>query len=179
MVRPCPRPCLSPSHPHSSRRRGRRPSFPRLPPCPPPHPRRLGGDVSGSPSHQSPRALASGTLHTYNDSVCAIPAPLLPPVDRRRRSAPAATLAAPCAASGQREPPAAAPPRLIVRIVRLGVFLVSHHILFRFTILSSLNPSFYRFCLMQACHVIVCVGRTDFLLPFFLKFHLIDSDFSA
>lgn len=61
-----PPPRQPPAHQHSSRnyrRSARRPSFPRLL-SRPLLPRRFRSGVSGSPSRQSPRALASGTLHT-------------------------------------------------------------------------------------------------------------------
>jgi hypothetical protein len=172
MVRPCPRTYLSPTHPHLShngRHHARRPSFLRLPPwLPPPPPALTWWQCQRLPIPQIaslPRLWNSA--HQPATLRARFSLPLLPPVDHRRCLAPAATMGAPCVASKQRKPPSAAPPRLIVC---LGVFLVSHHILFKFTILSSLNPSFFRFCLMQACRVIVCVGRTDFLLPFFSNF---------
>jgi hypothetical protein len=90
MVRVCSRPCLSPSHPQASRRRGRRPSFPRLPSCPPSRAADLAATaVAPYPTNRlvpSPLELCTPA----SDSKCAIPAQLLPLVDRGRRSAPVA-----------------------------------------------------------------------------------------
>ncbi|KXG33038.1 hypothetical protein SORBI_3003G244500 [Sorghum bicolor] len=54
---------------------------------------RLGGGVSGSPSHRSPRALATVLRSPAGDTAYAPPCPLPPPLDHRRRPSPAARAA--------------------------------------------------------------------------------------